>query len=195
MKKLSIFLLISLLAFSVASPAWAAKKTDKKNQAKTLAELQSEREAELLNTEWEVVYAATDGKKAPAEDVLSFAGGKIAMKSMLDKGFGAVSYTVRAYENSQQGTWETYQQSPDGEKSLSMRGDWSGDNMSGVVSAQFDKGKTVETFNFSTQKKSMLAPDKGSEAASAEKPAPTSPMTALVSKESIPAEIADKTEE
>ncbi len=179
--------LLSLLVMtqSISTVHAASKDLKKKSERSTIEELRMQREAELLNTEWEVSYAPPlDGKgKAPVNDVLSFADGKISMKGLEPKGFPPVGYTVTAYENSDKGSWETYQQIKEGESSLSMRGDWQGDVMNGVVSTLYEKGKRVETYNFSTQKKLTL---KKAEDVGAGAPSPVAASTSsgvLVSKE------------
>lgn len=185
---------IVLLSFSLFIAAQGvtnvhAAKDSKKKAAATdpLAQAQKDRQAELENTEWELELLPRDSKiKGPISDKLVFSDGKVSLKTITEKGFEPSTYTLTAFADSPRGMWEMYQSLKDGEQTLSMRGDWQGGRMDGVISATFDKGKKVETYNFSTQKRIEIKKPETSPAASANsaKALPSSASSGvLVSKE------------
>jgi hypothetical protein len=190
MKNRIIFALSLLLITQSISTAHAAyKDTNKKSTAADLlAEAEKNRQAELENTEWEAQFLPRDPKaKGPISEKLVFEGGKVSVKMVLDKGFQPIAYTLTAFTDSTNGRWETYQSLKEGEQTLSMRGDWYGEHMDGVISMTFDKGKRVETYNFSTQKKLALTKAKDAETAVSSQEAAASAVSAssgvLVSRE------------
>ncbi|GEM_PF-2329517 len=187
MRKLTAIALILTLTLV---PSMAQAKDKKASAPKEdIAAKQEARRSELVNTEWPVKLVP-EGKtaKEALSDKLVFSGNTVQFQTLTSKGFGALTYDVRAYEGRDAGTWETYSSLKNGEETLSIRGDWQGTQMDGVVSIVRMKNKKsdVETYTFSTREKTEIKPADEAAAAQTAPAAASAPGKALVSKESAP---------
>lgn len=179
MKK-AILLMTAFTILLAIPSAEAAKKAQAKPSHE---EREQARMAELNNNEWTVLLTAPGGK-APTEDKLVFKEGRISLKSLEEKGFGATAFSLIAYDDSDRGTWETYQTNSDGKSNLSIRGDWSGTIMNGVISQQDAEGKSLGIWSFSSQIKTPIGGEAAAvEAKSAADAHVKNPSGVLVSKE------------
>ncbi|HTL70813.1 MAG TPA: hypothetical protein VL404_05940 [Candidatus Eisenbacteria bacterium] len=178
------FVLFAVAVFALSSPfAFAADKKAKESRQ----EKEDARRAELTDMEWDVTVAGKGG----GADKLVFKGSQVSLKGFEKLGYGPTAYSLIAYEDSDRGTWETYQIHKDGKSSLSIRGDWTDKIMNGVISQQTIEGKTLGSWSFSSQSKTPLKAEeassesKGSAAPAADQAPAKSSMAPLVSKESV----------
>ena len=167
----------------VKTPLAMAK--EKKQEPSSAEKKIQARQADLENSEWEIRMASQDPKaKIPASDKIVFKAGKVEIESFNKMGYSGTPYTLTPVPNTESGVWETVQRNGEGGM-LTLRGDWNGERMTGVISESLDEGKKVTTYDFTSFKKSALREDAASEntAKPAQSSAPSN-MKALVSKES-----------
>ena len=150
--------------------------------AESKAKQEAKRREELKNTEWGVLlYSADPKKKSEENGTLVFQNSTLNFKGFKGLNIGEIGYTLTAHEDNEKGTWETYVITKDG--NISVRGDWEGKVMNGIVSEQSDGGKRVKVLRFTSvnQVRTIEPPVEKSKEAQAKTPA-ENPPKALVSK-------------
>lgn len=160
------------------------KGADKQQAIK--ADQEAKRRKELENTEWQVTLFSSDSKSKNEESgSLVFQNNTLSFKGFKNFDIGALGYTLTAYEDSEKGTWETFKTTKDG--NISVRGDWEGQVMNGIISEQSDEGKTVKVRRF-TSVNAVKPID-------ASKPAPAEEKAIAASKETDLKPLVSATEE
>lgn len=146
MEKRLLVLLIVLGIFGniSAAPVGAQGPDDEKKIAATRKKIE-EKKKELNGGEWEVAIKSTSKKGAlDGPNVLTFQDNVFQSKSSSSLGFTPTNYTLTVSESDTGPTvWETMQTSDKGDV-MFWRGEWLGDQMTGVISRQFKGGKSEE---------------------------------------------------
>ena len=185
-------ILFSFLALSVvlSAPAFVYAKSDKKADSEKQvahAKKEADRHAELENKEWSVTLYKSDAKgkaSSPEKGTLTFKAEKLTFNGFKSFSYGPIGYTMTAYDDNDKGTWESFLGSES--VNTSVRGDWTGTIMNGIISEAFDGGKTVVNSRFTSVNEVKDLPKEEEktpeEIAKATAPAEAAPV-ALVSKE------------
>lgn len=142
-------MLVLLIVFGIfgnvsAAPAGARERDAEQKIAETRKKIE-EKKKELNGGEWEVTIKSMPKKGAlDGPDVLTFQDNVFRSKSSSKAGFSPTNYTLTVSESDTGPTvWETMQTGDKGDV-MFWRGEWLGDQMTGVVSRQFENGKSEE---------------------------------------------------
>jgi len=129
----------------------ASNPIDKARLRKT--RLIKQKRAALNNSKWDIeVLPLKGGKKT--KDAVIFKDNKIAVESLLDKGFSYTNYTLTVKDNGVI-VWETMQTSNSGEVAF-IRGEVASDitSMHGIIS--FPKGGSSVDYSFKSVSKQII---------------------------------------
>ncbi len=150
MKKQTVVILgLGLLVSVCLSTAQAADSKSDSKIEKKLAENQAKRKAELKDTEWKVTFYSNKPTDKDAENgSLVFSAETMTFNGFNKVDLGTIGYTLTAYADNDKGMLETYKPTKDG--NISLRADWQGQIMNGVISEQKNGGKDVKTYRFTS---------------------------------------------
>ncbi len=128
-------------AFVVKEPLKTANETKETKANKELVVV-------LSGTEWDVQLIPMDKSEESTveSDTLTFINNKLISANLAARGYRPANLTMTTNPETKKVTWETMQVGPNGEI-VFWRGEWKNNEMTGVISKQFEGGKS-QNFNF-----------------------------------------------